>query len=36
MKIKTKAQLALDKALEDRGLKPGQKPKKKKLKKPAR
>jgi hypothetical protein len=33
MKIKSKAELALDKALEERGLKKGEKPKKKKLKK---
>lgn len=29
MKIKTKAELALEKALEERGLKKGEKPKKK-------
>jgi hypothetical protein len=33
MNIKTKAQLALEKALLERGIKPGDKPKKKKLKK---
>ena len=33
MKIKTKAQLALEKALEERGLKQGDKPRKKKIKK---
>jgi hypothetical protein len=30
VKIKTKAELALEKALEERGLKKGEKPKKKK------